>query len=101
VYLREFDSNSSVLYAFEKTLGDGSAGFYAEYRLNRMTFVPQLVVAISKTDADHRNGYNFVRGKRPNGDGWQRTLGGPSNHGCLIETAELNRIAVGGAVGCP
>jgi len=91
VYMRDFNTASSVLYVLQKLLGDGSGGFYAEYRIDPKTFTPRLVLAISKWDADHENGYNFVRGKRPSGKGWRHTKGGA--RGCLIDVRKLDEPA--------
>jgi len=71
VTLRDFDPGTHTLYHYAKYLGDGSGGSYAEYAIDPHTFAPRLKVWISKEDADHKDGYQFVRGQRPHGNDWQ------------------------------
>ena len=99
--MREFEAKRAIVYVLEKIIGDGSGGFYAEYRISRTTFVPELIIAISKPDADYVNGYNFEHGRRPAGSGWKVTFGGPKYQGCLIDVRSIDRRYAGGRAGCP
>jgi hypothetical protein len=77
--VRDFDPERSLLWAFEKALGDGSGGRYR--RIGFEGAIPVLLEQATKTDADHRDGYNFSRELTPQGIGWKHDL--RKKYGCL------------------
>jgi hypothetical protein len=86
---RDFNPESAVLYDFDKMLGDGSGGYYAEYAIDREDFVPTLRFAAEKKDADHTEYYSFERGRVPRGPHWIRYRPEPRARGCVIALADL------------
>jgi hypothetical protein len=70
VNARDFDERHAVLYHLDKMIGDGSGGDYAEYKIDRRTFIPTLRRNIFKGYADHEDGYNFSHGEIPRGKDW-------------------------------
>lgn len=92
VGIRDFDRKRGIVFGLEKLLGDGSGGFYSEYRIDRTTFVPELITAVYKPDADHDGGYNFTRGKRPSGKRWHDVTGRTKRRGYLIDVHQIDRV---------
>jgi hypothetical protein len=92
VGMRDFDTNRGIVFGLEKVLGDGSGGFYSEYRIDRTTFIPELLTAIYKPEADYIDGYNFKRGQRPSGKDWRNMAVGQRYRGRLIDVREIDRI---------
>jgi hypothetical protein len=90
VNARDFDDRRAVLYHLDKMIGDGSGGDYAEYGINRKTFIPTLRRSMYKEDADHEDGYNFGRGELPHGKDWHSDDIRSAPPGCLM-TLEDNR----------
>jgi hypothetical protein len=81
---RDFDKRDAILYSLDKALGDGSGGIYAEYQINRDTFIPTLLRNIYKKEADHEDTYDFSRAMVPRGTDWHEddVRGLPA--GCLL-----------------
>jgi hypothetical protein len=60
VNVRDFEEANAILYHFDKYLGDGSGGIYAEYEINKKTFIPTLRRSVHKDSANYEEKYEFV-----------------------------------------
>jgi hypothetical protein len=100
VNARDFDTRHAVLYHLDKTIGDGSGGEYAEYLINRNTFIPTLRRSIFKSYADHEDGYNFTRGEIPRGKDWHSDDVRSVPSGCLMTLEDDHLPVTEPAVSC-
>jgi len=89
VYGRYFDIKSASLYTLSKMLGDGSGGYYAEYKIDTTNFIPSFKLAIFKNFTDNLDGYNFEVGKKPHGKNWNEYKSKVPLSGYLIELKDL------------
>jgi hypothetical protein len=76
---REVDPKEGLIWAFEKMLGDGSGGRYRRIRFEGE--VPVLLEQVTKTEADHRDMYDFSREMTPQGIDWKHDV--QKKYGCL------------------
>lgn len=96
IYMRDYDPKLKKLYSLAKKMGDGSGGTYAEYIFHAGDFFPYGELLIDKPDADYQDGYSFVRGKIPKGEGWNTFPAFKGTKGCLVPIADLKAES-----GCP
>lgn len=96
IYMRDYDPKLKKLYSLAKKMGDGSGGTYAEYIFHAGDFFPYGELLIDKPDADYQDGYSFVRGKIPKGEGWKTFPAFKGTKGCLVPIADLKAES-----GCP
>jgi hypothetical protein len=91
INMRDLDRKYLTLFHYDKMLGDGSGGIYAEYRIDRRTFIPALRRSMHKDFADHEETYDFERGKLPRGKDWLVDDVRSVPSGCLM-TLESHRL---------
>jgi hypothetical protein len=101
INMRDFDGKASIIYHYDMMLGDGSGGIYAEYSVDRGTFIPTLRRSIHKDFADHEETYDFERGKLPRGKDWLMDDVRDTPHGCLLPIEPGSLPTTKPVVSCP
>ena len=100
VNVRDFEETNAILYHFDKYLGDGSGGIYAEYEINKKTFIPTLRRSVHKDSANYEEKYEFERGRLPKGRDWLIDDVRNVPHGCLLPLAPNSLPKTEPAVSC-
>jgi hypothetical protein len=100
LFARDFDLRNFTLFTLSKMTGDGSGGYYAEYKIDTLSFIPALQLVIYKNEPDHNDGYNFERGQKPHGKDWIEYKPKVPMKGCFMDVTDLNLGSGFGKVKC-